>query len=44
MWPGEIPPGWEHENASRLLITLVIMIMQFGWINAFNKMCAGLKE
>jgi hypothetical protein len=32
------------ESASRLLIILVIMTMQFGWINAFNKMCVGLKE
>jgi hypothetical protein len=31
-----------RESASRLLIILVIMTMQFGWINAFNKMCAGL--
>jgi hypothetical protein len=34
----------EIESASRLLIILVIMTMKFGWINAFNKMCAGLKE
>jgi hypothetical protein len=33
----------EIESASRLLIILVIMTMQFGWINAFNEMCAGLK-
>jgi hypothetical protein len=33
-----------RESASRLLIILVIMKMQFGWINAFNEMCAGLKE
>jgi hypothetical protein len=34
----------EIESASRLLIILVIMTMQFGRINAFNEMCAGLKE
>jgi hypothetical protein len=34
----------ETESASRLLIILVIMTMQFGRINAFNKMCAGLQE
>jgi hypothetical protein len=32
------------ESASRLLIILVIMTMQFGRINAFNEMCAGLKD
>jgi hypothetical protein len=32
------------ESASRLLIIFVIMTMQFGQINAFNKMCASLKE
>jgi hypothetical protein len=32
------------ESASRLLIILVIMTMQFGKINAFNEMCAGLKS
>jgi hypothetical protein len=31
------------ESASRLLIVLVIMTMQFGRINAFNEMCAGFK-
>jgi hypothetical protein len=34
----------EIESASRLLNILVIMTMQFGRINAFNKMYAGLKE
>jgi hypothetical protein len=34
----------ETESASRLLIILVIMTTQFGRINAFNKMCEGLKE
>jgi hypothetical protein len=34
----------ETESASRLLIILVIMTMQFGRINAFNEMCAGLKD
>jgi hypothetical protein len=33
----------EIESASRLLIVLVIMTMQFGRINAFNEMCAGFK-
>jgi hypothetical protein len=33
----------EAESASRLLIVLVIMTMQFGRINAFNEMCAGFK-
>jgi hypothetical protein len=32
------------ESASRLLIILVIMIMLFGRINAFNEMYAGLKD
>jgi hypothetical protein len=31
------------ESASRLVIVLVIMTMQFGRINAFNEMCAGFK-
>jgi hypothetical protein len=31
------------ESASRILIILVIMTMQFGRINAFNEMCAGFK-
>jgi hypothetical protein len=31
------------ESASRLLIVLVIMTMQFGRINAFNEMCADFK-
>jgi hypothetical protein len=31
------------ESASRLLIVLVIMTMQFGRINAFNEMCVGFK-
>jgi hypothetical protein len=35
-------PLW-IESASRLLIVLVIMRMQFGRINAFNEMCAGFK-
>jgi hypothetical protein len=37
---------WDHsirESASRLLIVLVIMTMQFGRINALNEMCAGFK-
>jgi hypothetical protein len=29
----------DHESASRLLIILVIMTMQVGWINAYNEMC-----
>jgi hypothetical protein len=33
----------EIESASRLLIFLVIMTMQFGRINAFSEMCAGFK-
>jgi hypothetical protein len=33
----------EIENASMLLIVLVIMTMQLGRINAFNEMCAGFK-
>jgi hypothetical protein len=33
-----------NESASRLLIILVIMTMQFGKINAFNEICAGLKN
>jgi hypothetical protein len=32
------------ESASRLLIILVIMTMQFGRINAFNEMYVVLKE
>jgi hypothetical protein len=32
----------EIESASRLLIILVIMTMQFRQINAFKKMSAGL--
>jgi hypothetical protein len=32
------------ESASRLLIVFVIMTNQFGRINAFNEMCAGLKD
>jgi hypothetical protein len=35
---------WNLESASRLLIVLVIMTMQFGRINAFNEMCAGFKS
>jgi hypothetical protein len=31
------------ESASRLLVVLVIMTMQFGRINAFNEMCTGFK-
>jgi hypothetical protein len=34
----------EIESASMLLIILVIMTMQFGRINAFNEMYAGLKD
>jgi hypothetical protein len=34
----------EIESASRLQIILVIVTMQFGRMNAFNEMCAGLKE
>jgi hypothetical protein len=33
----------DSESASRLLIVLVIMTMQFGRINAFNEMCASFK-
>jgi hypothetical protein len=32
------------ESASRLLINLVTVTMQFERINAFNEMCAGLEE
>jgi hypothetical protein len=48
--PGEAIPAtvrycavWPVESASRLLIVLVIMTMQFGRINAFNEMCVGFK-
>jgi hypothetical protein len=40
-WAGT--DGGGSESASRLLIILVIMTMQFGRINAFNEMCAGFK-
>jgi hypothetical protein len=39
----ELQPVLKHESASRLLIVLVIMTMQFGRINAFNEMCASFK-
>jgi hypothetical protein len=32
------------ESAYRLLIILVIMTMQFRRINAFNEICAALKD
>jgi hypothetical protein len=37
-------PVGKTESASRLLIILAIMTMQFGRINTFNEMCAGLKD
>jgi hypothetical protein len=41
-WPSLVGDG-AGESASRLLIVLVIMTMQFGRIDAFNEMCAGFK-